>query len=455
MKGYPQYKDSRVEWLGNIPLHWSVKQIKHVKSKEPNAFVDGPFGSNLKSIHYVDDGEVNVIESGFITTGQFISKKFKTITNEHFQTIIRSECKLDDIIIAKIGANFGMSGILPDIGKRAVVSGNSLKLTIDQQDNSVRFIHYQLVTLKKLGIFDLIVNATAQPALSLGTLNELKLACPPKHEQVDIVDYLDKKTSQIDDLIARKKRLIELLQEQRTALINRAVTKGLNPDAPMKDSGIEWLGEVPAHWDIKKFKHLGRVIGGFAFKSSSFSESGTRVLKISNIHPMSIDWSDISYLPQKFVTSHADYLVNHGSLVFALTRPIISTGIKVAILSNHTNEPILLNQRTGVFQSNGSIDIDYLKYVVTCEYFIHGFKNKLKSTNQPNISTEEIGNLIVLVPPNEEQVELGKHLNRITTDFEKLIQHETDSISLLSEYRTSLISEAVTGKIDVSDEVSA
>jgi len=217
-------KDSGIEWIGEMPEHWECKQIKHIKSPEPNAFVDGPFGSNLKSIHFVDNGDVYVIESGFITSGSFVQREFKTISRDHYETIKRSTCKAQDIIIAKIGANYGMSGILPKLDRDAVVSGNSLKLTVDCKNHSTRFIHYQLLNLKQGGAINLIVNLTAQPALSLGGMNDLKMAIPPKAEQEAIVSYLDHKTSEFDTMIAKEERLIELLQEYRTSLISEVVT---------------------------------------------------------------------------------------------------------------------------------------------------------------------------------------------------------------------------------------
>ena len=120
-------KDSGIEWLGEIPEHWEVKKLKFIKSNIKNAFVDGPFGSNLKTEHFVENGDVYVIDSGLITSGIFHKKReMKTITSDHFETVIRSECKQNDIIIAKIGANFGMSGILPKLDKPSLVSGNTL-----------------------------------------------------------------------------------------------------------------------------------------------------------------------------------------------------------------------------------------------------------------------------------------------------------------------------------------
>jgi type I restriction enzyme S subunit len=218
-------KDSGIDWLGEVPEHWNIKKIKHIKSKEANAFVDGPFGSNLKSEHFIENGDVYVIESGFITSGIFEQKRdFKTISYEHFLTINRSSCKGGDIIIAKIGANYGMSGILPELEKPAVVSGNSLKLSVDTEKNVTEFIHYFLLNLKLTGSLEVIVNATAQPALSLGTLNDVSIAIPPYKEQKQIANYIKTYSNQNDALINALELQIEKLKEYRQSIISEAVT---------------------------------------------------------------------------------------------------------------------------------------------------------------------------------------------------------------------------------------
>ena len=217
-------KPSGIEWLGDVPEHWGVMRLKHVKSDDKNAFVDGPFGSNLKSEHFIDDGDAYVIESGFATQGRLDVADLKTISLDHFRTVSRSETKGGDIIIAKIGAQFGKSSILPTLDKPAVVSGNSLKLTINPQRCEVKFVHWHLTNLKQLGAIDDIVNGTAQPALSLGEMNNLPMLVPPLDEQKAIVNFLETQLQEFDTLTAEAERGIELLQERRTALISAAVT---------------------------------------------------------------------------------------------------------------------------------------------------------------------------------------------------------------------------------------
>lgn len=217
-------KDSGVDWIGEIPEHWEVMPIKRIKSKEKNAFVDGPFGSNLKSEHFVENGEVYVIESGLITTGKYVHRELKTITKSHFDTIKRSECKANDIIIAKIGARFGMAGELPELGKPCVVSGNSLKLTLDQSVMLNGMFVYYMGLAKWKGGFIGLYQETAQPALSLGALNNMMLPVPPIEEQIYIVEQTNKKLDLLDTAISNATKQIALLQERKQIIINDVVT---------------------------------------------------------------------------------------------------------------------------------------------------------------------------------------------------------------------------------------
>jgi len=220
----PRLKPSGIDWLGDVPEHWSIKRLKHVKAKTKNAFVDGPFGSNLKSEHFVSDGDVFVIESGFATRGRINEAALKQIELDHFLTIRRSETKGGDIIIAKIGAYFGLNNILPELTRPAVVSGNSLKLTVDQSEILTKFAHYLLLHLKWAKAMDLLVNVTAQPALSLGGMNTLGIVVPPLDEQHAIVEYIASESKVLETSLSTIETAIDRLKELRSSLIESAIT---------------------------------------------------------------------------------------------------------------------------------------------------------------------------------------------------------------------------------------
>lgn len=217
-------KDSGVAWLGEVPAHWQLKRIKHVKAEVPNAFVDGPFGSNLKSEHFIDDGDIYVIESNFATQNKIDESQLKTISRSHFDSISRSEVVVGDIVIAKIGANFGKSSILPQLSKRSVVSGNALKLTVNPAICRADWVHLQLANLKANGEIDLLANGSAQPALSLGGMNTLPVVLPPLAEQAEVLRFVAHETGKLDTLRAEAERAIGLLKERRNALVAAAVT---------------------------------------------------------------------------------------------------------------------------------------------------------------------------------------------------------------------------------------
>lgn len=221
-------KPSGVEWLGDVPEHWEVVRIKNIKDRKKNAFVDGPFGSNLKSEHFIQNGYAYVIESNFATRGKLDLQGLKTITRDHFYTINRSEVRTGDIVIAKIGAYFGYSNILPFIDKPAVVSGNSLKLSIDQLKCDVRFVNYQLKAIKNMGILDLEVKSTAQPALSLSYLNTVTMVLPPKKEQENIAEQIIKRNEMIDSSIVAIENEITLIAEYKNSLTTDVVTGKLD-----------------------------------------------------------------------------------------------------------------------------------------------------------------------------------------------------------------------------------
>ena len=172
-------KDSGVEWVGEIPKHWKVSRIKYERSNQKYSLVDGPFGSDLKSEHFIENGEVYVIESGFVTKGTFKqTREFKTISQGHFEKIRRSECFEGDIIISKIGEYYGMSSVLPNLGRPTVISGNSCRLKISSK-NDVDFFHSSLLNMRYLGVIQREVNQTGQPFISLGVIDNLRVFVPP------------------------------------------------------------------------------------------------------------------------------------------------------------------------------------------------------------------------------------------------------------------------------------
>jgi type I restriction enzyme S subunit len=216
----------------------------------------------------------------------------------------------------------------------------------------------------------------------------------------------------------------------------------------MKDSGVEWIGEVPKGWEVKKLKHVGKMVNGYAFNSNEFVEQGVRVMKISNIQTMNIDWSEASFINEKYYDKLPQYRIFKNDIVFALTRPIISTGIKAAIVKS--NDKILLNQRNAVLKSFNNVIDKWIYFIILNDAFVQEFDNEIDKTGQqPNISVYSIGNLFVPVPSIKEQQEIVNYIETQNEKIKTAISLKEREISSLKEYKTVLIDAAVTGKVIV------
>jgi type I restriction enzyme S subunit len=211
---------------------------------------------------------------------------------------------------------------------------------------------------------------------------------------------------------------------------------------------VEWIGEIPEGWEVKRIKHLGKIINGFAFNSSEFKDDGVRVMKISNIQTMRIDWSDASFVDDKYFRLYPQFQITRDDLVFALTRPIISTGIKATIVD--CDERILLNQRNAVLKPSKYLNKKWIYFIILNSQFVQAFDNQIDKTGQqPNISTYNIGNLEIPFPSMAEQIKISEYLEIQSEKIATAISLKEQEIEKLKEYKATLINSAVTGKIKV------
>ena len=442
-KAYEEFKDSNIDWIGPIPNYWQSYKLKHVI----NEFIAGgtPKSSNDAFWDENNNG-IPWIAIGDMTDNDYVNSTVKSITREGLADKNLRILKKGTLIYS-IFASLGKTAILNiDATTNQAILGLITSTKID-----VKYLKYYLEALK--GTISRFSNENTQENLNSNIVKNMEIAMPESlEEQKQIANYLDKQTAKIDATIAKNKELIELLEEKRVALINQVVTKGLNPDVPMKYSGVEWIGKIPEHWNIMKLKHHGFVLGGYAFKSGDFTDSGVKVVKITNVQSLKFDWSECFYLPKSYLHEHSEFKINKEDIIFALTRPIVSTGIKAAIFDE--NEPALANQRTGIFKKHSNDLIStFLYYVIYSDYFKEDFKSKITATNQPNISPLDIGEIKLILPSVEEQKQIVSKLDEETKKISEVISKIKENINLLEEYKTSLIHNVVTGKIDVREEV--
>jgi type I restriction enzyme S subunit len=425
MQKYPAYKASGAEWLAEIPSHWEVKKFKRV----------------FYEIKKRSNPELNC---GSISFGKVVYKddeKIPESTKKSYQAVLKGDFLVNPLNLNYdlISLRIALSDIDVVVSSGYIVLCNSVKL---DKTFYKYFLHrFDVAFMKLLG-------SGVRQTLNWNDIANCDLIFPPLPEQTAIAAFLDHKTALIDQAIGIKQKQIELLKERRQILIHKAVTRGLNPYVKMKESGVEWIGEIPEGWEVKRIKHLGKIINGFAFNSSEFKDEGVRVMKISNIQTMRIDWSDESFVDDKYFRLYPQFQITRDDLVFALTRPIISTGIKATIVD--CDERILLNQRNAVLKPSKYLNKKWIYFIILNSQFVQAFDNQIDKTGQqPNISTYNIGNLEIPFPLMDEQIKISEYLEIQSEKIATAISFKEQEIEKLKEYKATLINSAVTGKIKV------
>jgi type I restriction enzyme S subunit len=436
---YEEYKDSGVDLMGEVPRHWSIWKLAH-------AFTQIGSGTTPKSdnAEYYEDGTIPWVNTGDLNDGP-LSDCNKCITEKAAKE--HSSLKLypaGSLLFAMYGATIGKLGLLkfPATVNQAccVFSGDS--------PITIHFLFYWFLGLRQKVLS--LATGGGQPNVSQDILRALRVACPNKNEQRAIASFLDRETSKIDALVSEQRRLVELLKEKRQAVISHAVNKGLDPSVPMKPSGIEWLGDVPAHWGISVCRHYVSILSGFAFPSAGFSEneSHVRLLRGINVGVSEIRWDETVYWARCDDDGLTPFELQEGDLVIGMDRPWITAGVRVAKIGRD-DVPSLLLQRVARIKPDHRLSTDYLFHFLTTPMFTGYFEPETTGVSVPHISPTQILNFTIAIPPIDEQFLIAVHLHQSCDKFDALIAEADRAIALLQERRTALISAAVTGKINI------
>jgi type I restriction enzyme S subunit len=431
---YPKYKDSGVRWLGRTPEHWDVVQSRRlfcVRNEKPLA----------------SDKQVTASQQyGILYQEEFVAREGRKVVETIMGTNTLRRVRPNDFVISLRSFQGGLEW--------------------SRIEGSITFHYVVLTPLKHVyePFFAHLFKSIAYIQALRSTTNlirdgqdlrfshfvQVDLPIIPFLEQRDIATFLDRETAKIDALIAEQQRLIELLQEKRQAVISHAVTKGLNPDAPMKDSGIEWLGEVPEHWKTGRCRFYVDMLSGFAFPSQGFSddEADWRLLRGINVGVGSLRWEDIVYWKREPDDGLDSYEMRQGDLVIGMDRPLISDGMRVARLSEQ-DVPSLLLQRVVRLTPLLPIDAEYLQHLLSSEMFVAHFAPETTGVSVPHISPDQIAAFVIPVPPIDEQKAILKQVSNKLAALAGLMNEVRQSVDLLQERRSALISAAVTGQIDV------
>jgi type I restriction enzyme, S subunit len=443
---YPKYKPSGVEWLGDVPAHWEVTRLKRACTASP---------SNIDKKSYDGEQTIRLCNYTDVYYNDFITADldFMVATASQAQ-IEKFTLRAGDTIITKDSETADDIAVAAFVPKDlpGVVCGYHLSLIRPLNTSSGAFVKWWFASRFAKSSFAVRANGLTRVGLGQHELENVGLAFPPLPEQRAIAAFLDRETAKIDGLVAEQQRLIELLKEKRQAVISHAVTKGLDPKAPMKPSGVEWLGDVPEHWEVKRLKQVVAVpITDGPHETPVFLDEGVPFISAEAVSGGYIDFtrarSCISHednvrFSQKYAPSLGDiYMVKAGA----------TTGV-TAIVTERVDFNIW--SPLAAIRCGNSLLPNYLLNFLRSRAFQDAVALGWSFGTQQNIGMGVLGNLFCLVPPLEEQSRIAAFLDRETAKIDTLVTEAESAITLLQERRSALISAAVTGQIDVRNVVA-
>jgi type I restriction enzyme S subunit len=443
-KAYPEYRDSGVEWLGEVPSDWDVWKWKHTLLS-PMAYGanEAALDDDVKNPRYIRITDMN-------SDGSLRDDTFKSLPLEAAKNHLLKD---GDILVARTGATVGKSFLYKDKLGAACFAGYLIRARINKNIVDPEFVSWYLQSDQYWKyISSSQIQATLQN-VSAEKYGDMEIAIPSKkQDRLSIVNFLDHETAKIDTLIEKQQQLIQLLKEKRQAVISHAVTKGLNPDVPMKDSGVEWLGEVPAGWVVMQIR---RILPFMEQGKSPECESRPAednewgVLKTSCVNHAEYRSGENKFLPDG-IAPFPEYEVKVGDVLMSRASGSIDLIGSVAYVFE-TRPKILLSDKIFRLGLSKKISGIFFKYLMQSSYMRTNIRVAISGAEgmANNITKGSVLSFVFALPNLHEQSDIVKYLDKETALFAALLDQAERMVSLLHERRTALISAAVTGKIDV------
>ena len=428
-KRYDSYKNSGVEWLGQIPSHWEMVKFKHLFYEKRKTY------------------DIN-LNCGSISFGNIVEKddeKIPLSTKASYQVLNKGE-----FLINPLNLNYDLKSLRIGLSNLDVVVSSGYIVIKNKVDINKKYFNYLLHIYDIL--FMKILGAGVRQTLNFNDIGKTLLVIPPKDEQEKIASYLDEKIAKINTAISGKEKLIELLKEQKQIIINDAVTKGLNKNAKFKNSGVEWLGEIPSHWEILKLKFIGKIFAGLSDKkgddfSKEFTNDKKPFIPFTNVcNNLKIDKNQMQYV--KINPYETQNKVREKDIIFLMSSETLEDIGKCSIYLE--KEQLYLNSFCKGFRPNLSrINAEFLNYLLQSKTYRNYFNLAGRGFTRINIKQEYISNLCAILPPKDEQEKIVEYIENKISKIDKLLNLEQECIKSLKEYKASLIDSVVTGKVKV------
>ena len=442
MQRYDEYKDSGVEWIGEIPEDWEVKKIKYI------AKLQGGFAFKSELFH--NDG-IPIIRIGDIKT----TIEFNDCKKVPDDLYIPKEfiLKKYDTLIALSGATIGKTAFVEIEPPKAYINQRVAKVSFDSK---LLFFNILSNSVQKI-MFLIASEGAAQENISNSQIEDIYIALPSnKVEQKLIANYLNKKNTEIDELIAQKEQLLALYEEEKAAIINQAVTKGVNSDVKMKESGVPWLGKVPEHWEVKKFRFSFDLTKGLTITKANLKSNGIPCVNYGEIHSKYgfetiPERDELKYVDKNYLETSNQSLLKRGDFVFADTSEDIEGSGNFTHLHSDTN--IFAGYHTIIARLKIDINYRYLAYFFDSIAFRNQVRQQVKGVKVYSITNAILKDTFIFLPSKQEQYKIVNFIENELSRIDIKIQKTRKVIALQKEYRTALISEVVTGKIKVPEEM--
>ena len=405
-------KDSGIEWIGDIPADW-----KTIKSKYCISISNG---TDPKTV-----GSTPVYGSG--------AESFKTC----------GEYKIGPaVLLGRKGATLHIPHYIEgnywnvDTAFDAIAFCGNINL---------KFYYYCACVFDYAGY----ISQTTLPGMTKTNYNNMSIPFPPIEIQKRIANFLDEKCKLIDGIIAHQQEVIEKLKAYKLSVITEAVTKGLNPDVPTKDNGVEWIGEIPDFWNVVPLKTCSDILPGYAFSSDDFdTKNGTALLRGINVTPNGIRWEDVVYWNKPITKQLQVFELVAGDIVVGLDRPWVSGGTRVCWVTQK-DLPALLLQRVCRIRAKENIDNRWIYHWIASKSFQEALSIETTGVSVPHISTKQIEQFSITLPPIEVQHQICDILEATCGSIDNVVNKKQGIIDKLTEYKKSLIYEVVTGKKEV------
>ena len=438
LKPYRAYKDSGVEWLGAVPAHWEVERLKGSLANIVDQGAESAHGGTAVALENVESwtGRVALADSPSSFDGQL--KRFRS----------------GDVLFGKLR---------PYLAKVARLTHDGLCvgefLVLRPRHGSVSGPYFEQL-LRSKPIIDAVTASTygaKMPRADWAFIGGMPVVRPPLAEQGAIVRFLDQAGRRIRRYIRAKEKLIALLEEQKQALVHEAVTGRIDvrtgqPYPTYKPSGVEWLGDVPQHWKVLRLGRLIALAVGFPFKSDGFTQfdGDIRLLRGVNIAPGRIRWKDVVRWPANDAPRFAEYGLQVGDIVLGMDRPVIGGGIRAAVVAQ-ADLPSLLLQRVARIRTKQGLLIEFAIRVLGSRRFSDYLAPIFTGVSVPHLSPEQVEAFPLALPDMAEQVRIVEYLRAGIDGIDAAVDSAREEIALIGEYRTRLIADVVTGKLDVRE----